>query len=83
MGFKPPVEEVILDEDGFEQVGNNRLGEIDEDFAVDDGSSNEEISQAIENFINESMNKVFVGRVERSDSGYWNINVDTLKPLGK
>jgi hypothetical protein len=77
MGYVEPTFETELDEDGFEIV------KVDED---DDGfASVESMDLGIDEFISESIGKVFIGKVfresEGSNKGRLTIDIATIKPF--
>jgi hypothetical protein len=77
MGYIEPNFETELDEDGFEIVA------VDED---EDGfASIESLDLGIDSFIEESIGKVFIGKVYResegSNKGRLTIDIATIKPF--
>ena len=77
MGYEEPTFETEIDEDGFEIV------KVDED---EDGfASVESMDLGIDSFIEESIGKIFIGKVYResegSNKGRLTIDIATIKPF--
>lgn len=79
LGYTHPSVEIIEDEEGFETVA---MDEDEEGFGqVEDNNL------GIEEFLNTITDKVFIGKINKATEGkrkgYWEIDVETVKPFVK
>lgn len=82
MGFVPPEVETVTDDEGFEveilPEDEEGFGQVEDDDAL---------GQSIDTFIEASLDKVYIGKVEKATDGkrkgYLQLDVETLKPLTK
>ena len=81
MGFVSPEVETVTDDEGFDV---EVLPEDEDGFGVIEGDT---LGEALENFIACVQGKVFIAKLskltEGKRKGFWNIDVETLKPFSK
>jgi len=74
LGYKPPISDVVLDEEGFEVVAVN---DDDEGFEIVDN-----LVLGIEEFLLSIVDKVFIGRINKATEGkrkgFWEIDIDSI-----
>lgn len=80
LGFEFEAPELVEDEEGFAMEG--AATEDEDGFAVEEDNL-AEIGSRIEQFLPTVEEKVFVGKVYQNKLGYWDIDIDSLKPFVK
>lgn len=77
LGYTPPTVEMVVNDEGFEELA---IDENDEGF-----EDVEEIDWGIEEFLDSITDKVYVGKISKATEGkrkgFWEINVETVKPF--
>ncbi len=80
LGFSLPAPSTTIDSDGFTVEVS---GEADEDGFETDDTNPAEVVEAVKVHLDNSSGTQLLAKVAKNKRGYWEIDVDSLKPLKK
>jgi hypothetical protein len=78
LGYTLPRPELALDSDGFEV---ETTGQVDDDGFEIETVDSQALIDELENHLDSARGKTFVGKVGKNQKGFWEIEVESLKPL--